>query len=102
MRKTKFTLESYGDTAFEGYTQDDDWNGFACPYFTFEETEKIVKAHKITGQNAGFSEELNGFYFEIQDTEEFYQLMEIGEKKVFPIGNSSWIREELENQTKAV
>jgi hypothetical protein len=61
---------------------------------TFEESQKIVDAHKKTGQKAGFDETSNAFYFNVQDEEEFYQPVEFEGKKLYPIGNSSWIWEE--------
>ncbi len=94
MRKSNFTIEVYGKTFFEGYIKDEDWNGWACPYFTFEESQKIVDAHRKTGQKAGFMKELDGFYFKIQDEEEFYQAIEIEGQRFYSIGNSNWIWEE--------
>lgn len=96
MRKAEFTIETYGNNTFDGYTQDEDWNGWACPYFTLEEAQKIVDMHKKTGQKAGFNEDSNAFYFNVQDEEEFYQPVEIEGTKFYPIGNSSWIWEEKE------
>jgi hypothetical protein len=91
MRETKFTIEIYGNTVFEGFTKDENWNGWACPYFAFEESQRIVEAHRKTGQQAGFDNDSDAFYFNIQDEEEFYQPIEVDGKKFYPIGNSSWI-----------
>ena len=45
LREAKFVIEPLGETVFDGYTQDEDWNGWACPYFTFEQAERIVEAY---------------------------------------------------------
>jgi hypothetical protein len=62
MRPTTFSLELYDDIGpeqdynghkaptilpyeFEGYTADERWNGWACPYFTLEQASKIVQRH---------------------------------------------------------
>ncbi len=94
MRKLTFTIESYENQFFEGYTQDEDWNGWACPYFTFEESQKVVEAHRKTGQEARFDKNSNTFYFNNQDEVEFYQHLEFEGIKLYPIGNSTWIWEE--------
>jgi hypothetical protein len=49
MRATTFTIEVYGDVRFQGFTQDETWNGWACPYFTFEQAQRIVEAHQRFG-----------------------------------------------------
>lgn len=97
MRHSKFKIETYPNNKFEGFTNGEDWNGWACPYFTFEESQKIVEAHKKTGQKAGFYENSDEFYFEIQDEKEIYPPIEFEGKKLYPIGNSSWIWKELQN-----
>jgi hypothetical protein len=61
MRGAKFNIEIYGDQTFTGYTDDEDWNGWACPYSTFNESQKIVDAHRKTGQNAGYDKNSDTF-----------------------------------------
>lgn len=94
MRKTEFKIETYGNASFEGYTLEEDWNGWSCPYFTLEESKRIVNAHTATGQNASYNENSDTFCFESQDEEEFYTPLELKGMKLYPIGNSSWIWEE--------
>ena len=40
-RSTEFSIEALKGT-FEGYTLDDRWNGWACPYFELETAKKLV------------------------------------------------------------
>ncbi len=95
MRNSTFTIETYQNNTFEGYTQDEHWNGWSCPYFTFEQSHKIVESHRKTGQMAGFDKDSNAFYFDFQDERELYQFIEIESIKFYPIGNSAWIWEEI-------
>ena len=39
---SEFTIDGWGGT-FKGFTFDDRWNGWACPYFTKEVAQAIVK-----------------------------------------------------------
>jgi hypothetical protein len=96
MRSAKFNIEIYGDKTFNGYTDDEEWNGWSCPYFTFEESKKIVAAHHTPFQKAGYDETSDVFYFQIQDEYEYFRPIEIEGKKLYPIGTSSWIWEELQ------
>ncbi|MGC2237991.1 MAG: hypothetical protein WA584_17660 [Pyrinomonadaceae bacterium] len=95
MRKAKFFLEVLEPYDFEGYTEDDDWNGWSCPYFTFDEAEKIVKAHKQAGLKAIYEESSDEFIFELQGEIEIYAPTTINELKLYPIGTASWIWEEI-------
>lgn len=94
MRKTEFTIDSFLGLKFRGFTNNEDWNGWACPYFTFEESSKIVEAHKNTGQNAWFDEAKDEFVFEFDGDTEYYQATNNNGQKLYPIGNGSWIWEE--------
>ncbi len=41
----KFSTDLTGeDSFFDGFTKGETWNGFACPYFTFEQGQRIVEA----------------------------------------------------------
>src|SRR5512138_2819743 len=48
MRKTKFQLDGL-EGEFEGYTKDEDWNGFSCPYFDEETATTLLDAMTATG-----------------------------------------------------
>lgn len=95
MRSGKFSIESKQDLVFSGFTEGENWNGWACPYFTFEESQKIVKAHIETGQKASYNAILDAFHFEVSNEYDFYEAIEISGQKLYPIGNSNWIWEEI-------
>jgi hypothetical protein len=98
MRKTGFKIDTFPGLTLNGYTNDEDWNGWACPYFTFEQSGKIVEAHKNIGQRAWFDEENDGFVFEIGDDMEFYKAVKNNGHRLYPLGNGSWIWEESDDE----
>lgn len=95
MKEAHFVIDTYPTEVFNGYTNDEDWNGWACPYFEFEIGQKIVAAHTSQGQKAWFDEGNDSFVFEIQDEKEIYPAVKENGKKIYPIGNGSWIWEEI-------
>jgi hypothetical protein len=92
LRKTQFAIETFPDQIFEGYTLDDDWNGWACPYFEFEEAVRIRDIYNRKGENARYNESNDEFIF--IEAEEVFLAVEIEGLKLYPIGNSVWIWEE--------
>jgi hypothetical protein len=51
MRKAKFAMDFFDDgIAIDGYTFGDYWNGWDCPFFTFENAKKVVEAFGNTLQ----------------------------------------------------
>ena len=51
MRKSSFELLGIEGT-FEGFTADDHWNGWECPYFTRSEGLKLVEAWNAVSDEA--------------------------------------------------
>lgn len=104
MRPVKFTLESLGCENFEGFTKDETWNGWACPYFTFEQARKVLKNYnqlrQITGQNdfAQYDLAVDAFVFPADDEEETetFDAVTANGQKYYPVGAYCWIWEELE------
>lgn len=101
MRETKFKLESLGYEIFDGFTKDEDWNGWACPYFTLDQAQKVLKQYnlfrEIIGQKhfAFFDSESDAFIFPSSEdeTEMFSAISENGQK-YYPVGAFCWIWEE--------
>ena len=54
MRPTKFKIESLGCEVFDGFTKGEEWNGWDCPYFTFNQAQKfqmfITDQGKLSGK----------------------------------------------------
>ena len=92
MQKTKFAIDFLADKTFEGYTRGEGWNGFACPYFTFDQAQKVVEAWRDTNSFAFYDGSRDEFVFEMQDGgQDSFGFVEIDDKKVYPIGCSHWI-----------
>jgi hypothetical protein len=98
LKSTKFTIETFGDRVFEGYTNGDDWNGWACPYFTFDQAQSIVSAYHDHGWPAHYDKANDRFVFSMMhagaDEDEVYSPMEEDGLKLYPIGTANWIWEE--------
>ncbi len=94
MKQTAFTIDSSPGLKLSGFTKNEDWNGLACPYFLFEEGQKIAEAHRILGQKAWFDEANDQFIFETDGEVEFYPAVSESGHKLYTIGNASWIWEE--------
>jgi hypothetical protein len=103
MEITRFKNDALGFEAFEGYTKGENWNGWDCPYFTFEQAQKILKIHnelkRITGEvaQAYYDFDNDFFAFPVADDEtEIYKPIVENNKKYYPIGAFTWIWEEVE------
>jgi hypothetical protein len=98
MRQTKFMIDFLGSKEFEGYTLEETWNGFACPYFTFEEAQKVVDAWGESGSIASYDSNSDKFNFEMQDGEtDSFPAIQFDGMKLYPIGNGCWIWSEADS-----
>jgi transcriptional regulator with XRE-family HTH domain len=101
LKKAFFKIETINNQTFEGYTAGEEWNGWAYPYFTFEQAGEILKAFKslktFSGKslNAYYDEKTDSFYFETDSEDEIeeFSVVEIENQKLYPIGAGSWIWE---------
>ena len=100
MRKARFTLESLGSAIFDGYTLGETWNGWACPYFTYDAALKITEAQNLMGESGWYEIALDQFVFDIQGEREIFTPVEIDNLKLYPIGNASWIWDEFVDNDK--
>jgi hypothetical protein len=46
MRKAEFAIDTFPGLKLIGFTDNENSNGWACPYFEFEEANKLINAHK--------------------------------------------------------
>ena len=100
LRPTQFSLDFLADEIFEGYTQDEKWNGFACPYFSFEQAQHLVVAWRSQGWKALYDPDADSFNFHVETAsgakeDESYQSSEIEGKRFYPIGTFNWIWDEV-------
>lgn len=102
MRPAKFKIESLGYEIFDGFTKGEIWNGWDCPYFTFEQAQKILKNYNLLRQiigrrNLAFYDSIaDVFVFPSDDEDEpetFEAINENGQK-YYPVGAFCWIWEE--------
>ncbi len=95
MRAAKFIIDTFGNEAFDGFTLDETWNGWARPYFTFEQAQRIVEAHRSHGDKAWYDEAEDVFSFEMgEDEVDSFPAETIEGRKLYPIGTGCWIWEE--------
>ncbi len=102
MQEAVFKIESLGYETFARFTKDEKWNGWDCPYFTFEQSEKILRTcntlRSIIGQKnlAYYDAAADAFVFSSNDEDEPEILAAIIEngQKYHPVGAFCWIWEE--------
>lgn len=99
MRPTKFKIESLGYETYDGFTKGEFWNGWDCPYFTFEQAQKILKTfnqlRQIIGlRNLAYYDSSNdAFVFPADDEWEIFNADFENGQKFYPVGAYSWIWE---------
>lgn len=107
MKKTLFTCGT--NLTFEGFSNGETWNGFDCPYFEFEECEKIMNAFNKENEECDVDVKIiydstNDCFIEQDenyDEDEYvtYEALFIetseGSKKVYPLGTCYWMWEEI-------
>lgn len=95
MKESIFTLESMPTMEFDGFTKGETWNGWACPLFNFEQSQKIVEAHNNQELLDAFYDEIRDvFVFEFPDEPEEYFGEMIDGEKFYDLGSGVWIWEE--------
>lgn len=99
LRKTLFTIDGT-EAIFEGYTDGSHWNGWACPWFTKEVAEEIMRinnAYYTFGEwQMRYDAEQDAFVREYEDEEpDIFQGKDINGKHLYPIGNMCWVWDDL-------
>jgi len=93
-QKATFVLDAFEGEEFEGYTQGEAWNGFACPYFPFESALRLMSVLSAGGQIAFYDKESDQFVCAEEDYEDDpdrYGALEIeGVGKLYPVGTQVW------------
>lgn len=87
LKKAIFSMDCF-DENIEGFTYGNTWNGWACPYFTFDNAMKLTS---LVPFNMWYHQEGDTFLTmsdEI-DNEEFNAVI-IDGQKYYAIGNCSW------------
>lgn len=101
--RTQFALGD--ETLFDGYTLGEEWNGFACPYFTLQQAETLMRYQNAQSQSEFGTDAM--FYDATRDAyavrfpddparpADYYVGEDLdtadGRLHVYPIGHSAWI-----------
>lgn len=97
LKKSIFVMDALYGYVFSGFTKGEEWNGWACPYFTREQAEDIVNIHcKVLNASARYDGDGDKFVFEFSDETEEYPMVIVDGEKLYPIGSHVWIWEEKE------
>jgi len=90
LQKALFSMDCF-DENVEGFTYGNYWNGWACPYFTFENAMKLSEI--APDFNMTYDSKNDAFICATDDgfqgDEEFEGIV-IDGVKYYPIGNRSW------------
>ena len=98
LRKARFTIETFPGEVFDGYTDGEEWNGWAVPYFDVEQARQIAKIHeKSLSIKSGYDESTDEFIFAFPGNPERYPSVLMQHKKLYPVGSSVWIWEEIDD-----
>jgi hypothetical protein len=95
LRQAKFQMD-YLDGKFDGFTADDTWNGWGCPYFTFEQAQAYLAAHNKTVGGADgckpafYDADSDAFVFPMDEYDDRYDATVIDGQKLYPIGAYGW------------
>lgn len=109
MRNAYFSIEALSDQLFDGYTGGQYWNGFACPYFSFEGASRIVSAWQSHGWLAAYDQVADAFVFSVghdygtgePEGHEAFASVEAEGRRLYPIGAMSWTWDERQLDTQS-
>lgn len=97
-RRSKFQIEGV-EAEFDGWTDGRLWNGWAMPYFEFEQAERVVKL--LTEGQGRFDSERDSFVTRSSDGKneiwEGQTIIVLGgpHVKVYGVGAGAWIWDEI-------
>ena len=102
----QFCMDALADR-FEGYTDGDIWNGWACPYFLQEVAEKVLAESEANGYSWEYEEAQDAYVVRNENDPvdyepEIFEGIEISVEgnrtTVYPIGAYSWVWEICEDE----
>lgn len=104
--KALFSMDSFDENQpdIEGITYGHTWNGWACPYFTFEnalivakhinQDQDYCKEHQLPISSLTYSEEKDTFFYvpdsEVPSEVDDYKGFLVDGVKYYAIGSHSW------------
>lgn len=100
LQKATFYLDAFPDEKYVGFHRGENWNGWACPYFSRRAGLRMVELyskrrpgdHFGLDHKAEYDQDENAFRFydPVHDTWEAFEAVEIDERLLFPIGTFNW------------
>lgn len=72
-KRACFSNDMLGNAYFDGYTDGDSWNGWACPYFTQDIAEAVLKASEKNGYIWSYDETAACFLVRHNEDPEDYE-----------------------------
>ena len=93
MFKSKFQIED--GPIYEGYTNGNHWNGWACPYFTRQIAEQIAREVNADAPycTMHYDKVNDAFIYKANGDDEC--VYKANEKGLYPIGNGDWRWDDL-------
>lgn len=99
MKAAEFKIETFPGKKFSGFSNSENRNGWAYPYFAFGEAQYIAELqNELPGNSARYDKERDSFIFKYDDEIEEYAAEEHNGFALYAIGGGSWIWEENDVQ----
>lgn len=100
MKKSLFTIDGF-EAIFEGYTQGQHWNGWACPYFTKKVADEIMRVNNESYCGVAYQiryDEKQDAFIQEEGYDEPYVIkgIDIDGMHLYPIGTMNWIWDDLD------
>lgn len=86
-----------GGKEYKGFSQNQFWNGWECPFFTLEVAKQIAEDMNAvtTEEKLIYDEAQDCFIYQVdyypEDEWEKFEATMIDGKKLYPVGNGSWV-----------
>lgn len=98
-RRARFTFGEAAGEIFEGFTNGEAWNGFACPYFSHEIARAVLVASEQNGYSWRYDRDKDAFFVRHSDDPENYAeefsaikaVIEGQDTVLYAIGAYSWV-----------
>eukprot|EP01038_Epipyxis_sp_PR26KG_P019144 gene19144-27116_t len=97
----EFNFQIDGGKKYAGFSQNEYWNGWACPLFTFEVALEIASEMNTALANSLVYDDGDDSFVARDDScpsneWERFKAVVVGAKKLYPIGSHSWIWDEVD------
>src|SRR5690554_852187 len=103
-QRARFSTDALLEMRFEGFTDGETWNGWACPYFTHDVAKAVLRASQKNGYNWSYEVQTDAFVVSHRDDPEDYEperfeaiRIDIENESfvVYGVGSFSWTWEQM-------